>query len=140
MRERTCRLSEKHDHKRSRDGWQCQCDPGIYQLPGGKHLEQGDHDRYERKHHCQQQNTHQNILALIMIDLKSITGNGTDQQCHNRDHDRIAEGIKHCKSEILHVDQGLEILDHIGTRDQASSYHINTLVSRAAQHIIQRKC
>ena len=99
-----------------------------------------DHDRYERKHHCQQQNTHQNILTLIMIDLKSITGNGTDQQCHNRDHDRIAEGIKHRKSKILHVNQGLEILDQIGTRDQTSSYHINTLVGRTAQHIIQWKC
>ena len=75
-----------------------------------------------------------------MIDLKSITGNGTDQQCHNRDHDRIAEGVKHRKSQILHVDQGLKILDQIGTRDQPSSYHINTLVGRTAQHIIQRKC
>lgn len=59
-------------------------------------------------------------MANKLIDFKSITGNGTDQQCHNRDHDRIAEGVKHRKSQILHVDQGLKILDQIGTRDQPS--------------------
>ena len=37
------------------------------------------------------------------------------------------------KLQILHVNQGLEILDQIGTRDQTSSYHINALVGRTAQ-------
>ena len=48
---------------------------------------------------AQKKDTHQRILSLVMINLKSVSCDGTYQQGNNCDQNCIPERIKHCKSQ-----------------------------------------
>ena len=60
------------------------------------------------RHHCQQQDAHQNIFSFIMVDFEAIACDRADQQRNYRDDNGISEGIKHRTSEILRRNQCLE--------------------------------
>ena len=89
------RLAEQHDHERGRDGGQNKRRPAVNKAPVGHHLEQRDHDGYERQHHGQQQHAHQGVLGLVVVDLKAVTGDGADQQRDEGHQDSVAEGVCH---------------------------------------------
>ena len=132
-------LTEQHDHERGRDGRQHKGRPAVDKAPAGDHLEQRDHDGDKRQHHGQQQNAHENILRLIVIDLKAVACDGADQQRDEGHQNRIAEGVCHGKRQILVGDQRLEVLDQIGAGDQLAADNINAGVRSTAQHVVQRE-
>ena len=78
-----------------------ECNPTVDKSPCRNHLEQRDHDSNERQHHGQQQNAHQDVFALVMINFKAITGNGTNQQCKKRKQNRVAERVRHGEPQVL---------------------------------------
>ena len=106
-------LPEQHDHKRRRDGRQHKRRPAVDKPPVGHHLEQGDHNGHERQHHRQQQDAHQCILGLIMVNFKAIARDGADQQCDECHQDGVAEGVCHRQPQILVGDQRLEVFHQI---------------------------
>ena len=139
MREGPGGLSEQHDHKRSRNRWNHERYPGIHESPGGEHLEERDHDGDERKHHREEKDAHEGILGLIMVDLEAIAGDGAYQQGDEGRDDGISEGVEHRELQVLHADEGLQVLHEIGPRDQLSAYDIDARIRRTADHVVQRK-
>lgn len=133
------RLAEQHDHERGRDGGQNKRRPAVNKAPVGHHLEQRDHDGYERQHHGQQQHAHQGVLGLVVVDLKAVTGDGADQQRDEGHQDGIAEGVCHGQPQILVGDQRLEVFHRVGAGDQFAAHDVNAGVGSAAQHVVQRK-
>ena len=139
MRERPGCLTEHHDHEGGRDGRKHESRHRVDHLQLGKHPEQRDHDRCKRNHHSCQQNSKYDIFSFVMVDLKTVTGQRTDQQADQSQYGRIPEGIPERTGKILIRDQCLKVLYKISTRDQFSSGYIHALVCSRTRHIIQRE-
>ena len=74
-----------------------------------------------------------------MIDLKTISGDRTNQKRQECQHDRVSEGIEQRPCKILICDQAFKVFDQISARIEPSGYNIRTLVGCTAEHIVQRK-
>lgn len=98
-----------------------------------------DHNGHERQHHRQQQDAHQRVLRLIVVNFKAVARDGADQQRDECHQDGVAEGVCHCQPQILVGNQRFEVFYQIGAGDQLAAHNINAGVRRAAQHIVQRE-
>ena len=72
-----------------------------------------------------------------MIDLKSVSCDGTDQKGQNGNDNRISKRIEHRQSQVLIGGQALKVLHQIGSRNQTATDDINTFIGCSREHVIQ---
>ena len=139
MREGSRCLTEHHDHKRSCNGWKHERCHGIYHFQSREHTEHRNHDGCKRNHHSSQQDGKYNVFSFVVIDLKAITGDGTNQQTQDSQYCCISEGIPQCQSQILVRNQCFVVFNQIRSRNQFTCDNVNALVCRCTEHIVQWK-
>ena len=98
-----------------------------------------DHSEVFIRDYLIQQDGKYNVFSFVVIDLKAITDDGTNQQTQDSQYCCISEGIPQGQSQILVRDQCFVVFNQIRSRNQFTCNNVNALVCRCTEHIVQWK-